>query len=79
MRGIFNSRHTRLLQVGKGPGQRQAERVEGLGGMAGQEGEAGEGGSLDPKDQGLQGATEGGLHGNIICHTTFSNSTNLYQ
>ena len=26
VRGIFNSRHTRLLQVGKGPGQRQAER-----------------------------------------------------
>ena len=64
---------------GEGSGAETGGEEEGLGGMAGREGEAVEGGSLDPKDQGLQGAPEGGLHGNLICHTTFSNSTNLYQ
>ena len=34
--------------------------------MSGGEGEAGEGGPLDPANQGLQGATEGSIPGDLI-------------
>ena len=49
------------------PGAEAGGEEEGLlGGVSGGEGEAGEGSPLDSANQGLQGATEGSIPGDLI-------------